>query len=338
MAPTVLLVGEMRNAIEAWRALGSKYTLLEFQTGTREEFLANCRNGVYDSVIGCYRSNSSTKYTGRFDAEIVDALPKSWRYIAHNGAGYDSVDVDACSRRQIAVSNTPIAVDDATADVGIFLMLGALRMAHFSITALRAGNWLGKTPLGHDPKGKTVGILGMGGIGRAFAHRARAFGMRIIYHNRRRLDPSLEKDAEYVSFDDLLAKSDILSLNLALNESTRHIIGAPELARTKPGVVIVNTARGALIDEAALSEALDSGHVSAVGLDVYEHEPNIHPGLIKNERAFLLPHVGTHTYETSRDMELLVLKNLEAAVDEGKMLTLVAEQKGLEWAPQVKKL
>lgn len=209
-------------------------------------------------------------------------------------------------------------------------------MAHFSITALRAGKWIGETPRGHDPRGKVLGILGMGGIGRAMAHRARAFGMRIIYHNRRRLEPELEQDAEYVSFDELLARADILSLNLALNPSTRHIIGAAELARTKPGVVVVNTARGALIDEAALAAALDSGHVSAVGLDVYENEPQIHPGLVKNERAFLLPHVGTYTTETSREMELLVLRNLEAAVDEGKMLTLVPEQKGLDWVPIAK--
>lgn len=127
MAPTVLCIGQLTDAAEEWQALGSKYTLLEFRSGTREEFLANCRNGVYDSVVGCYRSNGSTRFTGRFDAELVDALPKSWKYVAHNGAGYDTIDVDACSRRQIAVSNTPIAVDDATADVGIFLLLGALR-------------------------------------------------------------------------------------------------------------------------------------------------------------------------------------------------------------------
>lgn len=216
------------------------------------------------------------------------------------------------------------------------MLIPSHAVAHFSITALRAGQWLGQTPRGHDPKGKTLGILGMGGIGRAMAHRARAFGMRIIYHNRRRLDASLEGDAEHVSFDDLLATSDVLSLNLALNPSTRHILGAPELARTKPGVVVVNTARGALIDEDALAAALDAGHVAAVGLDVYEDEPRVHPGLLANQRAFLLPHVGTYTAETSRAMETLVLRNLEAGVDEGKMLTLVAEQKGLDWVPLAK--
>ncbi|KAI1124594.1 D-isomer specific 2-hydroxyacid dehydrogenase [Nemania abortiva] len=336
MRPTVLCIGKLGDTAAEWQALGSKYELLEFHSGTRADFLANCRSGIYDAVVGCYRSNDSTRLTGRFDAELVDALPEKLKYVAHNGAGYDTVDVEACSKRLIAVSNTPGAVDDATADVGIFLLLGALRMAHFSITALRAGHWQGETPRGHDPKGKTLGILGMGGIGRAMARRARAFGMNIIYHNRKRLDASLENGAEYVSFDDLLARADVLSLNLALNASTRHIIGAPELARTKPGVVVVNTARGALIDEEALVQALDSGHVSAVGLDVYENEPRIHPGLVANQRAFLLPHVGTYTAETAREMELLVLKNLETAVDEGKMLTLVAEQKGLEWAPAAK--
>ncbi|GAP92750.1 putative D-3-phosphoglycerate dehydrogenase [Rosellinia necatrix] len=338
MAPTVLCIGKISEAAEAWRALGSKYTLLEFGTGTREEFLANCRGGAYDAVVGCYRSNGSTRVTGPFDAELVDALPAAWRYVAHNGAGYDTVDVAACSRRRIAVSNTPVAVDDATADVGIFLLLGALRMAHFSITALRAGQWLGQTPRGHDPKGKVLGILGMGGIGRAMAARARALGMRIVYHNRRRLAAGLEGDAEYVSFEALLARADVLSLHLSLSASTRHIIGAAELARARPGVVVVNTARGALIDEAALAAALDSGHVSAVGLDVYEDEPRVHPRLLANERAFLLPHVGTYTYETSRAMELLVLRNLEAAVDEGRMLTLVAEQKDLDWAPPAKEM
>ncbi|KAI1112386.1 D-isomer specific 2-hydroxyacid dehydrogenase [Nemania sp. NC0429] len=336
MRPTVLCIGTISDAAAEWRALGAKYELLEFSAGTRAQFLANCREGVYDAVVGCYRSNGSTRLTGPFDAELVDALPPAWRYVAHNGAGYDTVDVEACSRRKIALSNTPGAVDDATADVGMFLLLGALRMAHFSITALRAGQWLGQTPRGHDPKGKTLGILGMGGIGRAMAHRARAFGMRIIYHNRRRLDASLEGDAAYVSFDELLAASDVLSLNLALNPSTRHIIGAAELARTKSGVVIVNTARGALIDEEALAAALESGHVAAVGLDVYEDEPRVHPGLLANQRAFLLPHVGTYTAETSRAMESLVLRNLETAVDEGKMLTIVPEQKGLDWTPATK--
>ncbi|KAI0122355.1 D-isomer specific 2-hydroxyacid dehydrogenase [Daldinia grandis] len=332
--PTVLLIGNLAHANEEWKSLGSKYTLLEFRQGTREQFLENCRDGTYAAVSGCYRSNVSTAITGPFDRELVAALPESWKFIAHNGAGYDNIDVAACSERKIAVSSTPVAVDDATADVGIFLMLGALRYAHEPLVALRQGRWKGRVQLGHDPRGKSLGILGMGGIGRAMADRARSFGMNIIYHNRRQLDPSLEKGAKYVSFDELLAQSDVLSLNLALNESTRHIISAPELAKAKKGVVVVNTARGALINEADLVAALESEHVSAVGLDVFENEPEIHPGLVKNDRAFLLPHLGTTTVETQREMELLVLRNLQALVDEGKILTLVGEQKGLDWVPK----
>ncbi|KAI1378097.1 D-isomer specific 2-hydroxyacid dehydrogenase [Hypoxylon crocopeplum] len=332
--PKVLLIGDLAHSNKEWESLSSKYKLLEFRKGTREQFLENCRNGTYAEVRGCYRSNQSTSITGPFNQELVAALPESWKFIAHNGAGYDNIDVEACSARKIAVSSTPGAVDDATADTGILLLLGALRQAHEPLVALREGRWKGRLRLGHDPRGKKLGILGMGGIGRAMAHRARSFGMDIIYHNRRQLDPSLEKGAKYVSFDELLAQSDVLSLNLALNASTRHIISAPELAKTKKGVVVVNTARGALVNEADLVAALESGQVSAVGLDVYENEPEIHPGLVKNDRAFLLPHLGTSTYETQRDMELLVLNNLQAAVDQGKMLTLVSEQKGLDWAPK----
>lgn len=125
--PTVLCIGTISDAAAEWQALGAKYELLEFCTGTRAQFLSNCRDGTYDAVVGCYRSNGSTRLTGPFDAELVGALPPAWRYVAHNGAGYDTVDVEACSRRKIAVSNTPGAVDDATADVGMFLLLGALR-------------------------------------------------------------------------------------------------------------------------------------------------------------------------------------------------------------------
>ncbi|RYP91512.1 hypothetical protein DL770_002358 [Monosporascus sp. CRB-9-2] len=332
--PTVLLIGGLTHCNYEWKSLGIKYNLLEYRKGTREQFLENCRNGAYDVVRGCYRSNASVSVTGPFDAELISALPESWKYIAHNGAGYDNVDVDACTRRRIAVSSTPMAVDDSTADIGMFLLLGAMRQVHVPYTALRAGKWKGKAQLGHDPRGKVLGILGMGGIGRAMAKRARAFGMEIVYHNRRRLDPALEDGARYVSFDELLSGSDVLSLNLALNAQTRHIIGAPELSRMKKGVVVVNTARGALIDEAALVDALESGHVAAVGLDVFENEPEVHPGLLASDRAFIVPHLGTSTYETQRDMELLVLRNLEAVVDEGKMFTLVSEQKGLDWVPK----
>jgi glyoxylate reductase len=185
--------------------------------------------------------------------------------------------------------------------------------------------------------------LGMGGIGRvshsylvtppsdsqqAMAHRARAFGMKIAYHNRSRLPKELEGDATYLSFDDLLAQSDVLSLNLSLNAKTRHIISAPEFAKMKDGVVLVNTARGALVNEKDLVKALESGKVASAGLDVFENEPKVEEALLKNNKAVLLPHIGTNTWETQRDMELLVLHNLESAVDKGELLTPIPEQKG----------
>ena len=208
-------------------------------------------------------------------------------------------------------------------------MLGALRRITIPFQNLRAGSWRGPNfALGHDPKNKLLGILGMGGIGQAVAQRARAFGMQIQYHNRNRLPESEEQGAKYVSFDELMRTSNVISLNLALNESTRHIISRPQFEIMKDGVVIVNTARGPIVDEAALVEALESGKVFSAGLDVFEDEPEIHPALMGNENVVLLPHVGTSTWETQRDMELLVLENLRSAVEGKGLVTPVAEQKG----------
>ncbi|OOF92668.1 hypothetical protein ASPCADRAFT_209914 [Aspergillus carbonarius ITEM 5010] len=327
--PSALLIGSIAHSTKEWSDLSAILTLKEFPSGTREDFLRNCRDGHYDDVVAIYRSNASNKFTGPFDAELLAVLPPSLKYIGHNGAGYDNIDIAACTEKGIAVSSTPVAVNNATADVAIFLMIGALRQAYVPLSSLRAGQWLGSSTLGRDPQGKVLGILGMGGIGREMANRARAFGMKIQYHNRSRLSTELEGGAEYVSFDELLANADVLSLNLALNASTRHIIGAKEFEKMKDGVVIVNTARGALIDEKALVAALESGKVLSAGLDVYENEPAIEPGLVNNPRVMLLPHIGTMTYETQRDMELLVLNNIRSAVETGKMITLVPEQKAV---------
>jgi lactate dehydrogenase-like 2-hydroxyacid dehydrogenase len=183
----------------------------------------------------------------------------------------------------------------------MFLILGALRGFNTSMIALREGSWRGHPPppLGHDPQDKVLGILGMGGIGRNLKKKAQAFGMKIIYHNRKKLEAELANGAEYVEFDDLLARSDVLSLNLPLNNYTRHTISTREFEKMKRGIVIINTARGAIIDEDALVKALDSGKVWSCGLDVYEDEPKIHPGLVANPHVMLLPHMGTWTVEVS---------------------------------------
>lgn len=178
-------------------------------------------------------------------------------------------------------------------------MLGALRRIHIPYTAIRSSQWRGPSPqLGYDPQQKILGILGMGGIGREVAARGRAFGMTIQYYNRSRLSPELEQGAKYVDFEELMKTSDVISLNCSLKKETVGIIGRKEFAIMKKGVVIVNTARGKLIDEQALVDALEDGTVFSAGLDVYEEEPKVNEGLLNNPNVVLLPHVGTATRET----------------------------------------
>jgi len=292
-----------------------------------------CKDGELDGVVAAYRTFGSFSITGQIDEEIVSVLPKSMRFLASCGAGYDQVDVHDCSERSppILVSNVLTAVDDATADVNMFLIIGALRNFNTSMLALREGKWRGNPvpALGHDPEGKVLGILGMGGIGRNLKKKAEAFSMRVIYHNRRKLSETLAGGAEYVSFDELLAKSDVISLNLPLNKNTRHIIGKAEFEKMKDGVVIVNTARGAVIDEAALVDALDSGKVYSAGLDVFEEEPKIHPGLLRNPNVLLVPHMGTWSIETQIAMEEWTIANVRQALEKGTLKSIVPEQADL---------
>lgn len=325
--PAILLIGNITHAKKEWEACCSFAELKTFTGTTREEFIANCDNGTWKDVVAIYRSNESTSLTGAFDAELVPKLPPSLKYICHNGAGYDNINVETCSVRGIEVSNTPTAVNAATADIAIFLLLGALRRIHAPYSALRNGQWRGSSfQLGYDPQHKVLGILGMGGIGREVAARARAFGMKIQYHNRSQLTPELEQGAKYVNFEELLKTSDVLSLNCSLRKETVGIIGKNEFNSMKKGVILINTARGKLVDEGALVEALDEGKVFSAGLDVYEEEPKIHEGLVNNPNVVLLPHIGTATFETQKDMELLVLENLKSAVKTGSLVTQVPEQ------------
>lgn len=199
----------------------------------------------------------------------------------------------------IAVSNTPKAVDAATANTAMLLLLGALRLIHTPYTAIRAGQWRGAMTLGHDPEGKTLGILGMGGIGNTLAKRALAFDLKIQYHNRYPMpDEDNVTNAKYVSLEELLSTSDILSIHLPLSDATRHYIGKDQFGMMKDGIIIINTARGPIIDEEVLVQELESGKVYAAGLDVYEKEPEVHEGLIKSDKVVILPHVGTATVET----------------------------------------
>ncbi|KAG4282924.1 D-3-phosphoglycerate dehydrogenase [Fusarium proliferatum] len=330
--PKVLFLGSIKQAHEEFASLCEIVEPVYPKSNQRSAFIEETKSGAFDGVKAIYGTNKSVGITGPFDAELLDILPKSLKFICHNGAGYDPIHVPECTSRGILVSNTPTAVDDATADITIFLLIGALRNISSSIFTLREGTWRGTPPpsLGHDPQGKVLGILGMGGIGRNVARKARAFGMTVRYHNRSRLSPDLEDGAEYVDFETLLKDSHVLSLNLPLNPKTRHTIGKPQFDIMKRGIVIVNTARGAVMDEAALVEALESGRVASAGLDVFENEPEVHPGLLKNKNVLLVPHMGTWTVETERLMEAWAMENVRLAVTEGKLKSIVSEQKDLQ--------
>ena len=249
-------------------------------------------------------------------AATIAALPASVRIIATFSVGYEHVDVAAAAKRGIAVSNTPDVLTDATADITMLCLLGAARRAHEGTTMLRTHNWVGWTPTqltGVHVTGKRLGILGMGRIGQAVAERARAFRMQIHYSNRSRLAPDLEKGAIFhADPNDMLPSCDFLSINAPMTPATSKWVNAERIARLPRGAVVVNTARGGVVDDDALIAALKSGHLASAGLDVFDGEPRIHQGYYNLANAFLLPHMGSATVETRNAMGFKALDNLEA--------------------------
>jgi glyoxylate reductase len=268
-----------------------------------------------------------TILTERIDASVLDRAP-GLRVVANAVVGYEHVDLAACRERGLVVTNTPDVLTDATADLAFALVLAAVRGLPGAERSLRAGEFHGWgfwDYLGGDLSGKTLGIYGMGRIGRAVARRALAFGMRIIYHSRTPLsaEDARALGAEAVSFDDLLARSDVVSLHAPLTAETRHAFGREALGRMRRGAYLVNTARGALIDEAALADALRDGHLAGAGLDVYEREPAITPALLDLPNVVLLPHVGSATRETRTRMAMLAARNAHAVLTGHPPLTPV---------------
>lgn len=256
--------------------------------------------------------------TDRFDVAVLGAPGATVKILANYGAGFEHVDLDAAKRAGIAVTNTPDVLTEATADLAILLMLMATRRAGEGERELRAGRWTGWRPthmIGQGLAGKTLGLVGFGRIARATAARARAgFGMRIAYFSRREAEDAGDAgDAVFYPTLEALARDvDILSLHLPGGAETRHMIDASLLAALKPGAVVVNTARGSAIDEAALAAALASGRVAAAGLDVFEREPAVHPALLACDNAVLLPHLGSATIEARTAMGMRAAANLEA--------------------------
>jgi glyoxylate reductase len=257
--------------------------------------------------------------TERVDAELLDAAGPQLKVVSNVAVGYDNIDVPACTERGIIATNTPGVLTEATADIAFGLILMATRRLGEGERLIRAGQpwkWGMFFLLGSSLQGKTLGIVGMGGIGIATARRAKAFGMEIVYQSRSEIDPSIadELGARRVELDELLAVSDVVSLHCPYGPNTHHLIGAEQLAAMKDTAYLVNTARGPIIDEAALALALRENQIAGAGLDVFEQEPKIHPWLLELENVALIPHLGSATVETRTAMAVLAATNTLAVL------------------------
>jgi lactate dehydrogenase-like 2-hydroxyacid dehydrogenase len=256
--------------------------------------------------------------TDAWPASLIARLPDCVRAIATFSAGYEHIDLAAATARGITVTNTPDVLTEATADVAMLCLLGAARRAFEGQALVRTREWRGWTPtqlLGIELQGARLGIVGMGRIGQALARRARAFGMHVHYHGRRRLSPDLELGAVFhPTLQTLLPACRFLSLHCPATAATARMINTDTLALLPQGAVLINTARGALLDDDAVVAALDSGQLFALGLDVYDGEPNLHPGYRTRRNCFLLPHLGSATVETRNAMGFRCLDNLDAVL------------------------
>jgi lactate dehydrogenase-like 2-hydroxyacid dehydrogenase len=254
----------------------------------------------------------------KLDAEFFRRVPASVKVIATFSVGYDHIDLGAAAAKKIAIANTPGVLTDATADLAMLLLLGASRRAYEAQQLLRTGAWARTSSarlLGWQPTGKVLGIFGMGRIGQAVARRARAFGMKIHYSNRNPLAQELAGDAVFQQSPlDLLRVAEFLSLHAPHTPETHHFLNADRIALLPAGAIVINAARGGLVEDEALIAALKTGRVAAAGLDVFEGEPNIHPGYIGLQNTFLLPHIGSATLETNTAMGMLALDNIDAVL------------------------
>ena len=257
--------------------------------------------------------------TERIDAELLDAAGPQLKVVANVAVGYDNIDVPACTERDVVATNTPGVLTDATADIAFALILMATRRLGEGERLIRSGRewkWGMFFLLGSGLQGKTLGVVGMGGIGQATARRARAFGMEIVYQSRSEIDAGIaaELGARRVELDELLSVSDVVSLHCPYGPATHHLIGAEQLAAMQDSAYLVNTARGPIVDEAALASALREGRIAGAGLDVYEHEPRVHPELRELDNVVLLPHLGSATVETRTAMAVLAAENVLAVL------------------------
>jgi len=305
--PTVLVTRKLPEAVEARLERDYDARLNPDDSALDTEALLRAAEGA-DAIMPCHSE--------RFPAEVIARLPEAVKIIANFSVGTDHVDLAAAKQRGIVVTNTPDVLNDATAEVTMLLMLGAARRASEGERLVRAGGWKSWSPafmVGTQVTGKTVGIVGMGRVGRVVAERCRGFAMQVHYHNKRRLSPEVEQGAVYhETLESLLASSDIVTMHCPNTPETRGMISKDTIAQMKDGAIFVNAARGTIVVEDDLMAALRSGKVEAAGLDVYQNEPFIDQRWADIENVFLLPHIGSATAETRDAMGFRALDNLDA--------------------------
>ena len=271
-----------------------------------------------------------SQLTDRLDETVIGQL-EGVRVIANVAVGYDNIDVAAATRRGILVTNTPGVLTETTADLAFALLMAAARRIVEAHKFVHSGQWKCWTIdllAGQDIHHPTLGIFGMGRIGQAAARRAAGFSMRVLYHDSVRVPEELERELclEYAEPERLLRESDFVSLHVPLTPATRHLIGRCELQRMKPTAILVNTARGAVVDEAALAEALRERRIAAAGLDVFENEPHVHPLLLELDNVVLAPHIASASVATRRRMSMMAADNVIAALDGRRPPNLVNSQ------------
>lgn len=268
---------------------------------------------LLEAVVG--KAALLTMLTDRVDARLLEAAGTQLRLVANYAVGYDNVDVASCTARAVMVTNTPDVLTEATADMTFALLLAAARRLAEGDRFVRDGApvaWAPDMMLGVDVHGKALGVVGFGRIGRAVARRAAGFGMRVLVHTAG--DVPADLSADKLPLDELFERSDFVTLHVRLTDDTRHLVDAEVLARMKPTAILVNTSRGPVVDEAALADALARRVIFAAGLDVYEHEPKVHPSLLESPFAVLAPHLGSATVETRTAMAELAVDNVIAAL------------------------
>lgn len=333
--PQVLWIAKEFGAKAAWEKLSSIADVHLVSSANREEFVKDL-NGKYKDLVAIGRT-FDISVSGRFDQELVSNFPPSVKCVSNCGAGYDQVDVQPLIDRNIQLSNVTTPVEGPTADTAVFLVLSAIRNFQHGHDLMVQGKWkpgvkCAGALVGHNPSALNVGILGMGGIGRAIRDRLKPFGFKkITYYNRNQLSPELELGAEYVSFDKLIAESDVICVSVPLNKHTHHLLNAETMGKMKKDVVIVNTARGAVIDEAVMLDKLKKQEIGFFGSDVFEFEPKVSQELLDLPNVISLPHMGTHTVEAIRELEEFTIANIEAFLKTGKVNTIVPEMASVDF-------